>query len=164
MKIPIFNNYGVMDFSSIKWQSLIYEDTPLFNFLDYEKSAISGPVFLDKMRFCELENIIHMWKNEKSLTKREIVEEIYNLFIKCFNFISFSYDFSKFYLFKVKLKAYRKGVIKKNKFFNFEIEVKNYDDFITNEIQSLGVLNHTNKKHEIRIGHIICLYFTDLYV
>lgn len=159
----MFNKKKIIDFSSLLWSDMKYRKTPKCNFLDYERNVMHGPTYFDRMRFCELETSIHIWKNESLLTKREVVEEVYKLFTPCFKILSFSYEFSKFYSFKVKLEGCKKGVIKSNKYLHFEIELKESKECITNETQSLGVLNNSNRRVELRKGQTILFYFTDLY-
>ena len=55
------------------------------------------------------------------------------------------------------------GVIKRNKYLNFDIIVKNNNEYISNETECLGLLNFNNKKFEVRIGCYVFFYFTDLY-
>ena len=56
--------------------------------------------------------------------------------------------------------------MKKNKFTNVDIEIKPYTEHLTNETQSLGLLNinHLAKKVELRISSNVIFYFTDLYL
>jgi hypothetical protein len=104
-----------------------------------------------------------MWKNEKNLSKRNKIKEVYNIFSNNFKISSFCYDFAKFYIFKVMMQAEKLGTIKKNKYVNFELIIKSYDEYIVNETQSLGLLNYRSKAHEMRVGEIVYFYFTDLY-
>jgi hypothetical protein len=138
---------------------------PDHSFLDYEKSQ-RNKINFDKSRFCELENIIHLWKNEKSLSKKSNINMFRALFINNFSILDISYDFYKFYIFKVKLQAKRVGLVKRNKYTNFDIEIKPLTEFTVNETQCLGVLNinHLTEKVEIRLSTYVIFYFTDIYV
>jgi hypothetical protein len=180
MRINIFSKGGVLDVESFQWYDIIMYATPEHTFLDYEKSLIKSNVKFDRIRYCELENVIHVWKNEKSLTRKQNIEEFKKFFSSHFKILNVDYDFSKFYIFKVKMQAhsignanfnniflkYILGCVKKNKFTNVDIEIKPYSESLTNETQCLGLLNivHLEKKVEIRISSSVIFYFTDLYL
>ncbi len=105
MRINLMSKSGAVDSISINWMDMIIYNTPEHTFLDYEKSLVKSNVKFDRIRYCELENIIHVWKNEKSLTKKENIDEFKNYFQKNFKILSVCYDFSKFFIFKVKMQA-----------------------------------------------------------
>ena len=132
--------------------------------LDFEKTLMKSNVKFDKDRMCELETLIHVWKDEKSLTKKKVVDDFRRSFEDKFLINSIDYDFGKLYIFKAKMVAMKVGIIKKNKYVDFDIEIKNYDDEITNETMPLGLLNSASKKLEIREKEKIIFYFTDIYV
>jgi hypothetical protein len=104
-RINICSKSGILDTNSVEWLDLIILKSPEHSFLDYEKSLIKSNVKFDRIRFCELENVIHVWKNEKSLTKKQNIEEFKRFFNNNFKILSVDYDFSKFYIFKVKMQA-----------------------------------------------------------
>jgi hypothetical protein len=141
-------------------------DIPLNSFLEYEKSLIKHNIMYDKTRFCELENIIHVWKNEKSLTKKTNINEFKMFFTEHFKIIDISYDFFKFYIFKIKLQAKKIGTIKRNKYTNFDIEIRPWTEITTNETQCMGLLNinHLTDKVEMRISTYAIFYITDIYI
>ncbi len=58
------------------------------------------------------------------------------------------------------------GIIKKNKFTNVDIEIKSYDEPLTNETQCLGLLNINilERKIQIRNSSFVIFYFTDIYL
>jgi hypothetical protein len=100
---------GIIKPQSIQWYSAVETDLPIHTFLDYEKSLVKHNVLFDKIRFCDLENIIHVWKGESSLTKKSNINEFKSLFDKNFKIISVHYDFFKYYIFKIKLQANKVG-------------------------------------------------------
>jgi len=157
---------GCIEPSTIKWLDILYYDTPEHNFLQYEKSLYISDVRYDKLRCCELENVIHVWKSEKSLSRKENINEFKKLFKNHFKILSVDYDIAKFYIFKIRMKAEVLGILKKNKFVNVDIEIKPWEDSLLNETQCLGLLNvnHLNSRVEIRQSTIVIIYFTDLYV
>ena len=102
---------GIIFPESIIWHDIIEAETPLHTFLEYEKSLVKHNILFDKIRFCELENIIHVWKNEKTLTKKTNIEEFKMFFNEHFKITNISYDFFKFYIFKIKLQASKLGIM-----------------------------------------------------
>jgi hypothetical protein len=104
-RINVFSKEGPIDPESIKWLDLVIFKAPQHCFLDYEKSLVKSNVKFDNIRYCELENVIHIWKGEHTLTKKENITEFKKYFSKNFKIISVYFDFSKFYIFKVKMKA-----------------------------------------------------------
>ena len=56
--------------------------------------------------------------------------------------------------------------MKKNKYTNFDIEIKEWDYNTTNETQCLGLLNinHLTDRVEMRISTHVIFYFTDIYI
>ena len=157
---------GSLDPASIQWMEIISYDTPEHTFLQYEKTLIKSDVQYDKLRCCELENVIHMWKNEKSLSKKENISEFKKVFKNNFKIMSIDYDIAKFYLYKIRMRANSLGMVRKNKFANVDIVIKPCDDAISNETQCLGLLNisHLSNKVEVRISTVVIFYFTDLYL
>ena len=99
-----------------------------------------------------------------NLRKKTIVDEIKMFFKDFFSIESFEYDIRKFYLFKIKLKATKVGVIRKNKYFNFDIEIKPSNEPVVNQTQCLGILNWVDlEKIEIRIGEYFVGYLIEIY-
>ena len=60
--------------------------------------------------------------------------------------------------------ANKVGIIHKNNFINFQINIVPYEDNIENEIQHIGLLNSKvfMDKINIRIGTSIIIYITDI--
>jgi len=163
IQINVFSKGSIMSCEDCEWEEAIYTDSPKISFLDYEKSLQKTPMQYDKLRFCELENMIHVWKGDQSLTIRKFVDELKRLFVQNFRIDYIKYDFSKFYIYKVKMLAKEKGLIRKNKFFQFDLEIKESKEHITHSIKSLGLLNYVENKFELRVDTYIIFYFTDIY-
>ena len=155
------SHLGVINPLDFKW--LLSVDKAPTN-IDFEKTLYKNSLKFDKDRMCELETLIHVWKDEKSLTKRKVVDEFRACFSSNFLINSISYDFGKLYIFKAKMVAMKVGVLKKNKYVDFEVEIKRSSDEITNETMPLGLLNSAHKKLEIREKSNLVFYFTDIYV
>jgi hypothetical protein len=113
MRINIYSKIGVIDPNSIKFNNIRILNCPDLCFSKYEKSILRNNLKFDRSRICEFENIIHLWKNEKSLTYKKNIDEFRIYFENFFKIIDISYDLAKFYIYKVKMEAKKKG----NKFF-----------------------------------------------
>lgn len=171
IKLPILFKDNSLDQSSIQWVPMtrIGYSPEKSNCLFFEKSVYHNThaslmKIYDKIRFCELETLIHLWKSEKSLTNRKIGDEVRKLLLigDVFNELSFEFDVRRVYIFKVKLKAAKLGCVKRNRFINFDIVIKEAVGLISNETQCLGLLNSINSQFEMRIGEIMLFYFTEI--
>ena len=109
IQLNIFSKGSIITPEEIEWEEIKIEKSPINTFLDYEKNLKKSNIKFDKLRYCELENIIHLWKGEQSLTIKKSVEEFRRIFSKIFKINSILYDFAKFYIFKVKIVANVKG-------------------------------------------------------
>jgi hypothetical protein len=109
MRINIYSKIGVIDPSSIKLNKFRVIDCPDLCFTKYEKSILRNNLKFDKSRICEFEHVVHLWKNEKSLSNKKNIDEFRFYFEQSFNIIDISYDFAKFYIYKVKMEANKIG-------------------------------------------------------
>jgi hypothetical protein len=109
MRINIYSKIGIIDPNSIKFNEIFMINCPELCFSKYEKSIIKSNKKFDKSRICEFENTIHLWKNEKSLSNKNNIEEFKFYFDECFKIFEVSYDFAKFYVYKVKMEAKKIG-------------------------------------------------------
>ena len=93
-----------------------------------------------------------------------IVNEVKKIYGKFFDIQDIRYDESKFYFFKVEMKAKKIGCLKQNKFSSFDINIIDYDDHIENEIQCIYLMNsyYYSQKMDIRVGSKIILYIVDM--
>jgi hypothetical protein len=164
-RISIFSPIGIIEPSSIKLNQL-KEVNIQKQFMHYEKSLIKNNLIFDKTRSCELENLVHVWKNESNLSKKTNINEFKLFFSEYFKILDISYDFFKYYIFKVKMQAKKQGTIRRNKYTNFDIHIKGQNEVITNETQCLGLLNitHLSDKVELRLSTYVMFYFTDIYI
>lgn len=119
MRINIFSKMGIIDPASIRFNDIIIYKSPENSFTEFEKSIIKNSKIIEKMRICELENMVHLWKNEKSLSNKDNVNEFKKYFKDHFKIFDVSYDFTKFYIFKVKMEAKIVGKIKSLTFHIF---------------------------------------------
>ena len=169
-------NYTEKDHITIKidlieGNNFIYD----INFLDikileapqnlYEKGVFKSEIGYDGMRDCEIENMILRWNNANNLIKNsEMLFYIKKTFEKYFIIKEIKYDISKIVFYKIKMKANKVGLIKRNRIFNLNLEILDVESEITNECIYIGCVNTftQNKVLQIRKGTIIILYITDL--
>jgi hypothetical protein len=159
-RIPIFNRHGIIDHSATRFNRAVFDKTPT-SLIDLEKSAINTNLPFDAIRSCELEGLVHMWKNVKNLTQTQEVDEFRNILLRNFKIIYFNYDLSNGFMFKVKLLAIYPGVVKRNKFLQFNLEIKDLEEQVTNEISPMRILNSINEKYEVRVGDKLILYLKE---
>lgn len=160
--INIFSKNGAINPFSIQWSEVKIEEAPK-GF--YQKSMVKSPYLFDKLRACEVENMIHFWRTDKNFLENSIlIKEFKKIFMRHFIIETIFYDVSKIYLYKIFLRANSVGKITKNKFANFEFEVVQKDQEIQNEIQSIFLLNSNffADKIQIRQGSNVIFYVIDL--
>lgn len=179
IKINILSKNGSIVPSSIKWNNIVYNNIESKCFLEYFKGLKKLNILFDSMRYCELENLVHLWKDAKNLdisnyakkknscniNKYNSIKDIEIILSKCFKIRYIQYDFVKFFIYKLELEATTAGKIKKSKFFNFEIQILDYNIVLKNETQCLGLLNisQINSTFQIRKGETVWFYYTDIF-
>jgi hypothetical protein len=117
------------------------------------------------MRDCEIENMILRWNNENNLIRNsQMLFYIKRTFGNYFLLKEVKYDISELVFYKIKMKAEKIGIIKKNRIFNLNLQIINESSEITNECIYVGCVNTftQNKILQIRKGTIMILYITDL--
>ena len=131
----------------------------------YEKAVFRSDIGYDGMRDCEIENMILRWNNENNLIRNsEMLFYIKRTFGNYFLLKEVKYDISELVFYKIKMKAEKIGIIKKNRIFNLNLQIINETSEITNECIYVGCVNTftQNKILQIRKGTIMILYITDL--
>ena len=164
-KINIFSVDGYILPNSLEFIPLKIEKIQNSKNKSYDKLYIKQRNF-DILRDCEIEMIVHLWKNITSLSNHEIINNVSSIYSSFFDIEDVQYDITKFYIFKFKMKAKKKGKISKNKYINYEIEIVNDEEEITNESHFLGTLNThygNNKIITIRLNNILYIYLNDIY-
>ena len=157
----IFSKGNNIDPISIEWTDPVVSVAPQEV---YEKSIFIPKIEYDQLRACEVETQILFWKNKLPEDDRGIINDCKKIFEKCFKIKNIFFDVSKFYFFKIEMKANRIGLIKQNKFSTFDINIIDYESNIINEIQCLYLINsnYYTKKMDIRLGTDITLYIIDM--
>ena len=161
LQFNIFSKGTIINPISIEWTEPVISLVPGGIF---EKSKFISSYSFDQIRACEVETQILFWKNLLPEDDGGIVNEVKKIYGKFFDIQDIRYDESKFYFFKVEMKAKKIGCLKQNKFSSFDINIIDYDDHIENEIQCIYLMNsyYYSQKMDIRVGSKIILYIVDM--
>ena len=161
LQLNIFSKGNNIDPISIEWTEPIESSIPSEI---YEKSTFKSSVEFDQLRACEVETQILFWKNTLPKESEELIEDFKQIFEKFFKIKNIYFDESKFYFFKIEMKANKIGLLKQNKFSTFDINIIDYKSNLKNEIQCIYLMNsnYYTKKMDIRIGTNVTLYIVDM--
>jgi hypothetical protein len=177
-RINLFSILGKVEVSTFKFLPFEYNHDIQINM--YEKRQHKNEMMFDKYRNCEIEHIVHLWKDifklfnkhnntkvkgkDRNIRRQKVFESFKETFTKHFEIQKVLYDISKYFYIKIIMKAKRKGILPKNQFINSEIEIVHYNDKICNECQSMYILNTNSYKerYQIREGNIIIFYITEI--
>lgn len=161
LTMNIFSKTGAINPSSIIWKPMIVESAPKGFF---QKSLLKSPYAYDKLRACEIENMVRFWRNENSVIKRaDIIKDFRKIFGKIFSIEQILFDFSKIFMFKILMSVTKEGILNKNKFCNFCLEAVPKESSISYELQSIFLLNsnYINDKVQIRVGTSVIFYIIE---
>ena len=161
LQFNIFSEGNIINPISIEWTEPAISLVPGGVF---EKSKYISPYSFDQIRACEVETQILFWKNILPENDGGIVNEVKKIYGKFFDIQNIRYDVSKFYFFKVEMKANKIGCLKSNKFSKFDINIIDYNENVENEIQCIYLMNsyYYSQKMDIRIGTKVILYVVDM--
>ena len=160
LQFNIFSKGNDIDPNSIEWTEPIESPAPTGL---YEKTKFITSIEFDQLRSCEVETQILFWKN-KLPDDNEIIDKFITIFENFFKIKNIQFYESKFYFFKIEMKAIKKGLLKENQFCSFDINIIDYESNVQNEIQCIYLMNsnyYTNKM-DIRLGNDIILYIVDM--
>ncbi len=161
LQFNIFSEGNIINPISIEWTEPAISLVPGGVF---EKSKYISPYSFDQIRACEVETQILFWKNILPENDGGIVNEVKKIYGKFFDIQNIRYDVSKFYFFKVEMKANKIGCLKSNKFSKFDINIIDFNENVENEIQCIYLMNsyYYSQKMDIRIGTKVILYIVDM--
>ena len=157
----IFSKDNLIDPKSIEWTEPVISIVPGGI---YEKSKFICKYSFDQIRACEVETQILFWKNKLPEDDGNIVNKVKKIYGKLFDIQNIRYDVSKFYFFKIEMKAKKIGLLKQNEFSDFDINIVDNKIHLENEIQCIYLMNsyYYTKKMDVRIGTNIILYIVDM--
>ena len=161
LQFNIFSKENIINPLSIEWTEPAITLVPGGVF---EKSKFISSYTFDQIRACEVETQILFWKNLLPEDDGGIVNQVKKIYGKFFEIRNIRYDVSKFYFFKIDMKANKIGCLKKNKFSMFDINIIDSNDNVENEIQCIYLMNsyYYSQKMDIRIGTKVILYIVDM--
>ena len=161
LQLNIFSKGNNIDPISIEWTKPVESSIPS---AIYEKSTFKSAVEFDQLRACEVESQILFWKNTLPKEGEELIDDFKKIFEKFFKIRNIYFDESKFYFFKIEMKANKIGLLKKNKYSTFDLNIIDCKSNIKNEIQCIYLMNsnYYTKKMDIRIGTLVTLYIVDM--
>lgn len=161
LQLNIFSKGNNIDPISIEWTEPVESSIPS---AIYEKSTFKSAVEFDQLRACEVESQILFWKNTLPKEGEELIDDFKKIFEKFFKIRNIYFDESKFYFFKIEMKANKIGLLKKNKYSTFDLNIIDCKSNIKNEIQCIYLMNsnYYTKKMDIRIGTLVTLYIVDM--
>ena len=152
----IEGNNGVI--SDINFQSLKSDYAPRKLYL---RGIFRSDINFDKIRDCEIENMVLRWNDENNLIKNsEMYFYVNKCFSKNFEIKEIKYDILKIIFYRVKMIATKIGIVKINRVFNLNIEILPETSSTTNECINIGCVNTytRSKKIQIRKGTLLILY------
>ena len=161
LEINIFNINNSLEPSSLEWcQPIISSVKPEV----YETKEYINKISYDPLRACEVEKQILLWHDILDKEQMIIYEEIKKIYGDFFRVKKIYYDKSKFLFYKVIMIPYKLGILSRNKYCSFDINIIDLDSPKRNEIQCIYFINtnnHTNKM-DIRLGNTLTLYIIDM--
>ncbi len=156
----IEGNNGII--SDITFLPLKNDSAPRKLFL---RGIFRSDIEFDKIRDCEIENMVLRWNDENNLIKNsEMYFYVNKCFSKNFEIKEIKYDILKIIFYRVKMIATKIGIVKINRVFNLNIEILPETSSTTNECINIGCVNTytRSKKIQIRKGTLLILYITDV--
>ena len=153
-------NNGII--SDITFLPLKNDSAPRKLFL---RGIFRSDIEFDKIRDCEIENMVLRWNDENNLIKNsEMYFYVNKCFSKYFEIKEIKYDISKIIFYRIKMLASKIGNVKINRVFNLNIEILPENSETSNECINIGCVNTytRNKKIQIRKGTLLILYITDV--
>ena len=144
---------------SIKWYPLQFEKVEIDL---YEKKEAKTNLVYDPTRSCEIESLVHIWKNSnEQIQSNETLQYYKKTFERCFKITEIKYDVMKYLYIRMKMTAKQTGMININT--NMKIEIINSDASTINESTNISCVNTltNNKVYQIRKGTEIIFYIID---
>ena len=161
LQFNIFSKGNSIEVNSIEWIDPVESFAPIDV---YQKNDFIPSIDFDQLRACEVETQILFWKRKIPENEYDFFEDFRKIFKVNFEIKNIFYDVSKFYFYKIEMKANKIGLIKQNKYSSFDINIIDYALNTQNEIQCLYLINsnYYSQKMDIRLGTNIILYIVDM--
>ena len=161
IQINIFNNNNILEPSNLEWCPLVV--SPVSSSI-YENTKFINKISFDPLRACEVEKQVLIWHDKFNNEQIIFFEEVKEIFKKFFNIKKMYFDKSKFNFYKIVMIPYKLGLLSRNKFCSFDINIIDLDSPAKNEIQCIYLINtnNYNNKMDIRLGNTLTLYIIDM--
>ena len=161
--INVFNMNNILEPNSLEWcEPIITKVNPEV----FENTKFINKISFDPLRACEIEKQILLWHDKLNREQIIICEEVREIFKNFFEIRNIFFDKSKFYFYKFVMVPYKIGLLKKNKYCSFDINIIDINNPAKNEIQCIYLINANNytNKMDIRVGNYFTLYIIDMQI
>ena len=163
LRINIFNITNILEPNSLEWCEPIA--SPI-KYEIYENIKYINKVIYDPLRACEIEKQVLFWHDIINKDFLQICEEVKEIYKNFFEIKNIFFDKSNFRFYKFVMIPYKVGIIQRNKYCSFDINIIDFNSPVKNEIQCIYLINTNNytNKMDIRIGTQLILYIIDMQV
>ena len=161
LEINIFNHKQQINPYSIQWLPPVITDIEN-NIFEANKFINKSP--FDPLRCNEIELQVLIWEEISISNKNNaLLNEFFNTFKRHFEIKNIYTYKAKHIFYKLKIIPNKKGILPKNKFLFFDLNIIDYDKPLQNEVQSIYLMNsnYYTKKMDIRLGTKVIFYITD---
>ena len=163
IQINIFNRNNIINPKRFEWcEAIISSIEPDI----YEKTKFINDVVYDQLRACEIEMQVLFWSHNITSRQQNLINDITKIFEKFFLIKDAFTNSCKYDFYKFILRPIKKGVLKKNKFCSFDINIIEEDASAKNEIQCIYFLNMNafRNRMDIKLGNDLLFYLVDMKV
>ena len=163
LQVNIFNIKNTINPTTLEWCS------PLISSIEpeiYEKTKYINDINYDQLRACEIEMQILFWSCNLKEKQSLLIKEVKKIFEKFFLIKKVMYNSCKYDFYKIVMTPVKVGLIPKNKFCNFDINIIDKEKPIKNEIQCIYFINMNSfhKKMDINLGTELLFYLSDMKI
>ena len=163
IQINIFNMRNTMNPYSLEFCE------PIISYIEpeiYEKIKFINKMNFDFLRACEVEMQILYWSFYLNEKQTFLVNEIKKIFENFFEIKNIWVNTCKYDFYKLVMTPVKKGLIVKNKFCSFDINIIDENAPIKNEVQCIYFLNTNSfcNKMDVKIGNDLIFYIIDMKV
>ena len=163
IQINIFNRNNIINPKKFEWcEPIISSIEPDI----YEKTKFFNNVVYDQLRACEIEMQILFWSHNLTSKQKNLIEDIKKIFEKFFLIKDVFANSCKYDFYKIIMRPTKTGVLQKNKFCSFDINIIEEGIPAKNEIQCIYFLNMNSfrNKMDIKLGNDLPFYIVDMKV
>ena len=163
IQINIFNMNNIINPKKFEWcEPIISSIEPDI----YEKTKFFNNIVYDRLRACEIEMQVLFWSQNLTQKQKNLVDDIKNIFEKFFFIKDVFANTCKYDFYKLIMRPKKVGLLRKNKFCSFDINIIEEETPAKNEIQCIYFLNMNSfrNKMDIKLGNDLLFYIVDMKV